>query len=141
MRYICDAGDLTWFRIETTDEAAIESRDMGHSVEKYYVEAEKKAAQAFVPPKGVPVVEQRIGLKSHVQRAMPIFVTLRDRDGTAHVTAMLPPAGEDEQSFRPIVVGPSNTDPFAEQGDAINALAEHFGLTLDSQRCYPYRRS
>jgi glc operon protein GlcG len=29
----------------------------------------------------------------------------------------------------------------AKDGDAIRALGEHFGITLDPDRCYPYRRS
>ena len=54
--------------------------------------------------------------------------------------AMLPPEGQDERAFRPIIVGSGNSDPYPEHGDAIAALAEHLGLTLDPARCYPYRR-
>ena len=71
---------------------------------------------------------------------MPIFLTLRDGEGTALVTAMLPPAGQDERAFKPIIVGSANSDPYPEHGDAIRKLGEHFGLTLDPVRCYPYRR-
>ena len=72
---------------------------------------------------------------------MPRFLTLRDGEGNALVTAMLPPEGEDERSFRPVVVGIENTDPYPEHGEAIQALAKHFALTLDAARCYPYRRA
>jgi hypothetical protein len=69
---------------------------------------------------------------------MPIFLTLRDGEGTALVTAMLPPVGQDQRTFRPVIVGPANTDPFPEHGAAITELAERFGLVLDRSRCYPY---
>jgi hypothetical protein len=67
-------------------------------------------------------------------------VTLRDRDGTALVTGMLPPKGKDDRVFRPIMVGPKNTDPYVVHGTAIRILGEHLGLSLDPMRCYPYRR-
>jgi hypothetical protein len=54
---------------------------------------------------------------------------------------MLPPAGQDAQSFRPIIVGYGNSDPFPEHGEAIGKLAAHYSLTLDPARCYPYRRA
>jgi hypothetical protein len=53
---------------------------------------------------------------------------------------MLPPGGRDDRSFRPIIVGPANADPYLEEGDAIRALGEHFGMKLERARCYPYRR-
>jgi hypothetical protein len=71
---------------------------------------------------------------------MPLFLTLRDAEGNALVTAMLPPLGKDERSFKPIVVGVDNSDPYPEHGDAIRQLARHYGLTLDPARCFPYRR-
>ena len=89
----------------------------------------------------MPVAEQNIGLKGHIQRGMPVFLTLRDGDGASLVTAMLPPAGLTEKSFRPIVVGPANADPYDRHSDAITVLAKHYGLTLDPIRCYPYRRA
>lgn len=140
MLYVCDAGAATWFRLETAAEAALESRIMNHAVEKYYLDMHEKAAQTYEPPKGVPVAEQNIGLKGHVQRGMPIFLTLRDGEGASLVTAMLPPAGFTEKSFRPIVVGPANADPYQLHSDAVAVLAKHYGLTLDPIRCYPYRR-
>jgi hypothetical protein len=140
MQHVCDAGEASWFRIETLEEAALESRDMNHAVEKRIREAYEKAAQSYVPPKSLRNLEQHIGLKAHVQRTMPIFLTLREREGIALVTAMLPPACQDDDSFRPILVGPANKDPYATCSEAIRTLAKHYGLTLDPWRCYPYRR-
>ena len=88
-------------------------------------------------------IEQQIGLNAHIQSEMPIFLTLRDGDGKGLATAMLPPRGVDRsgEGFQPIVVGPNNTDPYPLHGDAIAKLGERFGLTLDRDRCFPYRRS
>ena len=140
MRYVCDApGGKTWFRIETESEAVAESETMRHAVEKYFRKEQDRAAQSFRPVSKVSF-EQEIGLKAHIQREMPLFVTLRDMDGTPLATAMLPPNGRDDRSFRPIIVGASNADPYPSQGDAIRALGQHYGLTLERGRCYPYRR-
>ena len=98
-------------RIETEGEAIQESQLMEHAVEKYFKQYAEEATRSFVPPATMRPFEQKIGLKSHVQKAMPVFVTLRDGSGTGLVTAMLPPGGRDERSFRPIVVGPKNNDP------------------------------
>jgi hypothetical protein len=140
MQYICDAQANTWFRIETEGEAALESRAMDHAVDKYFRQAYEEAAEAYVPPRSSHYVEQNIGLKAHIQRVMPQFLTLRDGEGRALVTAMLPPKGHDERSFRPIIVGHANSDPYQEYGEAIRKLGQHYGLTLDPVRCYPYRR-
>lgn len=140
MQYVCDAGATTWFRIETEAEAALESRAMNHAVEKYFRQAYEHAAHSYVPPRSAHYIEQNIGLKAHIQRVMPMFLTLRDGEGKALVTAMLPPAGQSEQTFRPIIVGFENEDPYAEHGEAIRLLGEHFGIALDPVRCYPYRR-
>jgi len=140
MQFVCEAPPKTWFRVETEGEAALESRAMGHAVEKYFKQAYEQAAQSYVPPKTGLYIEQNIGLKAHIQRAMPLFLTLRDGEGNALVTAMLPPAGQDERAFRPIVVGAGNGDPYPEHGEAIRTLAKHYGLTLDPGRCFPYRR-
>ena len=140
MKYICDAPDgRTWFRLETEAEAAAESQAMKHAVEKHFREAKARAAASFVPA-STRYIEQEIGLKAHIQREMPLFLTLRDGEGEALVTAMLPPRGEPDPSFRPIIVGPRNEDPYPEHGDAIEALGDYFGLRLDRGRCYPYRR-
>jgi hypothetical protein len=140
MRYVCDApGGKTWFRIETEAEAMRESDLMRHAVEKYFRSEEEKARQSYRPISKV-LFEQQIGLKAHLQRTMPIFLTLRDGDGNGLATAMLPPAGQSAAGFRPIVVGAANADPYPEHGEAIRALGAHFGLTLDRERCFPYRR-
>jgi hypothetical protein len=141
MQYVCDADQNTWFRIETDAEAINESSAMAHAVEKYFRQAREQATKSYVPPRSGHYIEQTIGLKAHIQRVMPIFLTLRDGEGKALVTAMLPPAGQDAQSFRPIIVGYGNSDPFPEHGEAIGKLAAHYSLTLDPARCYPYRRA
>jgi hypothetical protein len=140
MRYVCDAPDgKTWFRIETEAEAAGESETMRHAVEKYFRKEQEKATTSFQPISKVSF-EQEIGLKAHIQREMPLFLTLRDGDGNPLATAMLPPGGKDDRSFRPIIVGPGNADPYPEEGDAIRGLGEHYGIALERARCYPYRR-
>jgi hypothetical protein len=139
MQYVCDApGAKTWFRIETEGEAVRESDAMGHAVEKHFRHAWEAAANSYQATSS-PFIERNIGLKAHVQRMMPLFLTLRDDEGKTLVTAMLPPGGEDDPHFRIIVVGPENRDPYPEHGDAIGALGGHFGLVLNRDRCYPYR--
>lgn len=140
MRYICDTPDgKTWFRIETEIEAARESELMRHAVEKFFRQERDKAAKSFEPPSKL-FIEQEIGLKAHIQRTMPLFLTLRDDDGNAYVTAMLPPSGKETRGFTPIVVGAGNSDPYPGHGEAIRALGKHFGIELDRARCFPYRR-
>jgi imidazolonepropionase-like amidohydrolase len=140
MQFICDAaGQKTWFRIETEAEAARESELMRHAVEKHFQRAYEEASQSYRPAPG-PTFEQDIGRGAHIQRAMPRFLTLRDGEGNALATAMLPRAGRDGPVASPIVVGPANSDPYPAHGNAIEALGRHFGLTLDRARCYPYRR-
>ena len=140
MRFVCDtAGRKAWFRIETEAEAARESELMRHAVEKHFRRAYEQASQAYRPAPG-PFVEQDIGRAAHIRRAMPVFLTLRDGDGTALATAMLPPTGRADPACSPMVVGPGNGDPYPEHGDAIRDLGAHFGLLLDRARCYPYGR-
>jgi len=141
MRYVVDAPKgRTWFRIETENEAANESALMRHSVEKFFRIEKEKAAQTYRPVSKT-FFEQEIGLNAHIQREMPLFLTLRDDDGKAHVTAMLPPGGKNLPSFRIIIVGPSNADPYPSEGEAIKALGAHFGIALERERCYPYQRN
>lgn len=140
MQYICDAPPHTWFRIETQGEAELESRAMDHAVEKYFRQCHEQATKSYVPPPSLSRFEQNIGLKDHIQRTMPLFLTLRDKEGKGLVTAMLPPAARADAGFKPIIVGAGNDDPYPEHGEAIKALAEHFGLKLDRARCYPYQR-
>ncbi|HTZ76267.1 MAG TPA: hypothetical protein VMC10_00085 [Stellaceae bacterium] len=140
MRYVCDApGDLTWFRLETEAEAASESADMQHAVEKYFCRERDAAIRQFQPASRV-FIEQEIGLKAHLERQMPMFLTLRDVDGKGLATAMLPPGGREDGGFKIVIVGPGNSDPYPAHGDAIRALGEHFGLPLERSRCYPYLR-
>jgi hypothetical protein len=138
MQYVCDAaGQKTWFRIETEAEAVRESELMRHAVEKHFRRAHERASQAYRPAPG-PFVEQDIGRAAHIRRAMPVFLTLRDGDGDALATAMLPPqqaAGRDNLVCSPMVVGPGNADPYPEHGEAIRDLGRHFGLALDRARC------
>ena len=140
MQFVCDAaGRKSWFRIETEAEAARESELMGHAVEKHFRRAYEQASQAYRPAAG-PYVEQDIGRAAHIARTMPLFLTLRDDEGRALATAMLPPLARGEPVSCPLVVGPGNGDPYPEHAEAIQALGRHFGLSLDRVRCYPYQR-
>src|SRR5262245_56435974 len=140
MDFVCDAPEgKAWFQIETEAEAALESAAMKHAVEKYFRREWDKALQSYQPT-SASFIERDIGIKAHVKRTMPLFVTLRDREGNALATAMLPPNGRNEPSFRMIVVGPENADPYPQHGGAIEALGTHLGLKLERERCFPYGR-
>ncbi len=140
MQYVCDApGRKTWFRIETEAEAAAESEAMRHAVERYFRREREAAIQKYRPAATASYIERDIGLAAHIARSMPLFLTLREHDGTALATAMLPPGVTETSGFRTIIVGPANSDPFVSQDDAIQALARHFGLTLSREGCYPYQ--
>ncbi|HRD77403.1 MAG TPA: hypothetical protein PK264_15965 [Hyphomicrobiaceae bacterium] len=139
MQFVCDAPPKTWFRFETQGEADTEAAAMAHAVDKYFRQAHDTALKSYVPPKSGAAFEQSIGRKDHIQKVMPLFLTLRDREGTPLVTAMLPPGGRENRSFRPIIVGRANMDPYPDHGPAIAALATHFKLALDRERCFPYR--
>ena len=140
MEFVCDApGGKTWFRIETEGEALQESAAMNHAVEKYFRREYEKASGSYQPV-SLTSIERDIGLKAHVARSMPLFLTLRDREGNGLATAMLPAQGRNEANFRIIIVGPGNADPYPEHREAIGALGTHFGLTLDRDSCFPYRR-
>ncbi|WP_119422484.1 hypothetical protein [Desertibaculum subflavum] len=138
MDYVCDASKgRTWFRIATAAEAAAESALMDHAVDKHFLREESRARQSYVPTSPV-YIEQEIGLKKHIRRAMPLFLTLRDGQGNGLATAMLPPEGKEESGFRIIIVGPGNRDPYPDHREAIEALGRHYGLSLERERCYPY---
>jgi hypothetical protein len=140
MKFVCDAPEgKTWFRIETAGEAAIESNAMNHAVEKYF-QAELERAKASYQPMTTSYIERDIGLNAHVQREMPLFLTLRDAEGTPLATAMLPPGGKDVDNFRIIIVAANNADPYPAHDAAIEALGKHFSLILDRERCFPYQR-
>lgn len=139
MRYVCDApGDKTWFRFETEAEAEAEAALMRHAVDKYFRRYLAAARESYRAPAGAPSFEQDIGLKGHIARAMPMFLTLRAGDGEGLATAMLPPEGRNQVNFRCIVVGPENADPYVAQADAIEALAAHYQIELPREACYPY---
>src|SRR5690606_15409337 len=103
MKYICDAPNRkTWFRIETEAEAERESELMDHAVAKHFKRAREEAMK-FYRPTSERYIERDIGLKAHLERAMPLFLTLRDRDGNGLVTAMLPAGGRADPHFRIII--------------------------------------
>ena len=142
MRYVCDApGGATWFRLETEAEAEAEAALMRHAVDRYFSSCEAAARESYTPPASVASFEQAIGLKDHVARAMPLFLTLRADDGTGLATAMLPPQGRRQSGFSTIIVGPDNADPYAGHAPAIAALGAHFNLELKRENCYPYGRT
>lgn len=140
MLFVCDApGGRTWFEIETEMEAVRESQLMSHAVEKYFLRA-REAAIATYTPTSRAFIEQDIGLASHIKASMPVFATLRDAEGNGLATAMLAPKARKDSAFTSVVVGPSNSDPYPQHADAITTLAAYFGVSLDRDRCYPYRR-
>jgi hypothetical protein len=140
MQYVCDAPNgKVWFRIETEGEAAHESQLMSHTVEKYFRRERERIVESWRAQRP-NAIERDIGLEAQVQREMPLFLTLRDSEGNALTTAMLPPGGRDRPGFRIIIVAASNADPYPQQHAAIAALGAHYRLTLDRERCYPYGR-
>jgi hypothetical protein len=140
MKFVCDApGRKAWFRIETEGEANTESEIMKHAVEKFFRRERDKAIASYRPASAA-FIERDIGLNAHIQTTMPWFLTLRDGEGNALATAMLPPGGKDDSGFRIIIVGASNGDPYPAEGDAIAALGAHVGFALEHDRCFPYAR-
>lgn len=139
MRYVCDApGGRTWFSIETQTEADAESALMRHAVDKYFAHAIEAARHSYRPGEGLASFERDIGLKDHLARTAPLFLTLRDGEGRGLATAMLPPQGWPDPRFRIIIVGPGNDDPYHAHAHAIAALAAHFRLELSREDCFPY---
>ena len=131
MEYVCDApGQKTWFRIETECEAELEAQALQHAVDNHFRHARQQAAAAYRPAPTLRLIERDIGLGAHVRKTMPMFLTLRDREGSALATAMLPPPGKNADAYSPTVLGPSHSDPFATEREAIGALEKHFGLRL-----------
>ncbi len=138
MEYVCDAPNgRAWFRLVSEAEAVTESLEMRHAVEKHYRREREKAAESFRPI-STAFIEQEIGKEAHIQREMPLFLTLRNQEGEALVTAMLPARGHAGSTC--IIVGTGNSDPYPDHGDAIRALGQHYGLTLERAACFPYRR-
>ncbi|MEO0672995.1 MAG: hypothetical protein AAFZ05_13330, partial [Pseudomonadota bacterium] len=112
MEYFCDAGEMTWFRLVTEAEAEAEGAAMDHAVARYFKLAHAEAIESYVPPQGLSNIEQKIGLKGHIARAMPRFLTLRDNAGTPCVTAMLPAEDGGTGMRTPIIVARKNFDPY-----------------------------
>lgn len=138
MQFICDTPDQkNWFRLETEFDADQESALMDHGVDKHFRRARDCAIQTYKPT-GTANFEQNIGLEAHISEDMPVFLTLRDREGNGLATAMLPPGGKEKAGFRKIIVGHGNSDPFPEHAQAITALGKHFGIGVDKESCYPY---
>mgnify|MGYP001179544873 CR=1 FL=1 len=138
MKFVCDAfHGRTWFRIETDAEAEAETVLMRHAVGKHFKLAQDRARQSYRPGPGL---ERDIGLKGHLLKRTPLFLTLRDDEGAGLATAMLPPEGKSDPGFRIIIVGPENADPYASHADAIATLGRHYGLSLPRELCYPYAR-
>jgi hypothetical protein len=139
MRFVCDApGGRTWFQIETEDEAQAEGEMMRHAVHRYF-QRELNRARASYRPADPNGIERDIGLKAHIARTMPIFLTLRDEDGAGVATAMLPQGGGG-RGFQIVIVGPGNSNPYPAAADAIAALEPRFGLELPEEDCYPYAK-
>lgn len=139
MQYVCDApGGATWFRFETEAEAEAEAALMRHAVDRYFRRHLAAARESYRAPKGAANFEQAIGLKDHIARAMPVFLTLRADDGAGLATAMLPPQGRNPAAFRIVIVGQANADPYATHEPAIEALAQHFQIELPREECFPY---
>lgn len=138
MQYVCNApGGRTWFRIETEAEAEAEAALMRHAVDKYFRRHLAEAHESYRAPSGA-AFERNIGLRRHIERTMPLYLTLRADDGAGLATAMLPPEGRGQANFRTIVVGPDNSDPYVDQADAIAALGAKFALELKREDCFPY---
>jgi hypothetical protein len=135
MQFVCDApGSKAWFRIETEGEAGQESEAMQNAVEVTFADERKVAMRTYRPSLRLNFIERDIGLSTHIQRTMPMFLTLRDREGTALANAMLPPGGKDDGRNRSTVTGPCGDDVRLSQGDAIAALEKHFGFTFHTKR-------
>jgi hypothetical protein len=138
MQYVCDAPNgKAWFRIETEGEAVLESR-LSHTVEKYFRREREKAVQSWRPERP-NAIERDIGLEAHVQREMSLFLTLRDSEGNALATAMLPAGGKDRSGFRIVIVAASNADPYPQQEAAVAVLGAHFGSHTQSRPLLPLR--
>lgn len=124
--------------METQAEADRESEAMRHAVAKHFQRAVDAARMSYRPREGLAAFERDIGLKDHIARTAPVFLTLRDAEGNPLATAMLPSVSAPKDRFRAIIVGPANSDPYAGHADAIAALGAHFGLLLPRETCFPY---
>ena len=140
MQYVCDApGDKTWFRIETENEAALESQAMRHALENHFVQERQRAVAKYRARPALSGIERDIGLEAHVLRSTPRFLTLRDHEGTPLASAMLPPETQAAAQFRPTIVGPGYSDAYATHDGAIAALEKCFGLSLRRECHNPFQ--
>lgn len=141
MQYVCDApGGLTWFSMETQAEADAETELMSHAVAKYFLRFHEAARRSYRPREGLASIERDIGLKDHIRRESPVFLTLRDGEGRALVTAMLSREVRDGRAGDAIIVGERNSDPYPQFHAAIAALGSHYGVDLPREACFPYAR-
>jgi hypothetical protein len=139
MQYVCDApGRKTWFRIETQSEAFLEDEAMRNSVEHRYEDAKLAAVQKYQPAPRLRWFERDIGLNSYLLRSMPMFLTLRDSDGTPLLNAMLPPCGKEDGHHSCQIVGPGGADASNSEHDAVRALEKHFGLSIRTASAKTY---
>jgi len=137
MQYVCDAPNKkTWFRIETEGEAMMEAEAMHHSLDYRFRHAREAAIGSYMPPAQLRPFERNIGLGAHIARTMPLFLTLRDNEGTPLATAMLPQSACGD--YPPSVVGPDYADAYRSEDGAIAALEKHLGRTLRRESYNPF---
>ena len=138
MKHICDAPDgKAWFRLETEAEAERESARMQHGVAVRFRRERARAVRSY-RPQPAAFAGRGLSLERHVRIAMPIFLTLRDREDAALVTAMLAHGNRVQPEAELIIVGKDETDPYPDHGRAIAALADKLGIDLDRTRCFPF---
>ena len=136
MQYICDApGKKTWFRIESEGEAMAEAEAMRHSLDYRFRHERAAAIASYKPSDKLRPFERDIGLGAHIARTMPIFLTLRDNEGTPLATAMLPQNCSEDAPCAS-VVGPEYGDAFRAEDAAIDALEKHYGVRLKRGRAF-----
>ena len=141
MRYVCDAPDRTvWFRIETEGEAFLESLSTQGAVAVFFREERQRALTSYRPRAGLSFIERDIGLEAHIQSTMPLFLTLRDHEGAALVTAILPASGKDNGNYPIFVWGAPGIDPYESHAKALEILEKRFELSIVDQSdvCYMY---
>ena len=110
---------------------------MRHAVEKHFRQAQERARQSYVPGPGL---ERDIGLKAHLTRTSPLFLTLRADDGEALATAMLPPQRQAGSQFPASSSSDRKTPtPMPSHADAIRLLGRHYDLNLPARPLLPLR--
>ena len=131
MRYVCDVSErMTWFRIETDGEALLEAMATQIAVAYFFEEERRKALSSYRPRAELSFLERDIGLESHIQRTMPLFLTLRDNNGSALATTMLPLDGKDDGVFPVLVWGAGSVDAYELHTVALRALEKHFDIPI-----------